>query len=118
MNNDLISRKSLIEAMKKAEAHGLALGDEQSVMAAAAIAGMREYIVQMVPAVDAVEVVHERWNRKQIGKYTGIDEVVCSCCGYFLAVVGTDIGFKEAIKDMNYCPNCGAMMDGERIEER
>ena len=62
---------------------------------------------------EVAEVVHGRWNRKQIGKYTGADEVVCSCCGYFIAVVCSDTGFKEAIKGMNYCPNCGAKMDGD-----
>ena len=71
-------------------------------------------IINTAPTVDAVEVVHGRWARKQIGKYTGTDEVVCSCCGYFIAVTCSDTGFKEAIKGMNYCPNCGAKMDGER----
>ena len=65
------------------------------------------------PTVDAVEVVHGHWVRKQIGKYTGTDEVVCSCCRYFIAVTCSDTGFKEAIKGMNYCPNCGAKMDGD-----
>ena len=67
--------------------------------------------VDACPTVDAVEVVHGQWARKQIGKYTGTDEVVCSCCGCFLAVVGSDAGFKEATRDMNYCHNCGAKMD-------
>ena len=65
------------------------------------------------PTVDAVEVVHGRWIRKPIGKYTGVDEVCCSICGCFLGVVASDTAFREAIEGMNYCPNCGADMRGD-----
>ena len=62
--------------------------------------------------VDAVEVVHGRWIRKPIGKYAGVDEVCCSICGTWIGVVASDTAFIEAIKDLNYCHNCGARMDG------
>ena len=51
------------------------------------------------PTVDAVEVVHGRW----IGN--GIPESVlrgCSVCG-----------FTCGAPTFNYCPNCGAKMDGD-----
>ena len=54
------------------------------------------------PTVDAVEVVHGRW----IGGYSGTEYTIpkCSRCGYGNGAVGAS----------NYCPNCGAKMDGER----
>ena len=75
-----------------------------------------KWLVDAQPTVDAVEVVHGRWIRKPIGKYTGVDEVCCSNCGYFVGVVARDAGFGEAIDGFNYCPNCGAKMDGDGNE--
>ena len=37
---------------------------------------------------------------------------ICSCCGI---VTYTDYSMKEC--DFNFCPNCGAKMDGERRED-
>ena len=50
------------------------------------------------PAVDAVEVVHGRW---QSG-------YVCSVCEHDLS------SWADAYYETPYCPNCGAKMDGER----
>ena len=64
-------------------------------------------IIQNAPTVDAVEVVHGRWER-MVGmmppEYHGRHE--CSCCG----VKALDWKFHEYLS--NYCPNCGAKMDG------
>ena len=70
------------------------------------IAGAVERCLQkleMQPTVDAVEVVHGRWEERYApnGKYVAWDGFYCSVCG------------KQAAKS-NYCPNCGAKMDGER----
>ena len=35
------------------------------------------------------------------GAYESIDYVKCSCCG------------EESLEEGNYCPNCGANMEGE-----
>ena len=65
-----------------------------------------EYLVMAQPTVDAVEVVHGRW----IVSGCGFD--CCSECrkvyadGYLTAM-----GIK-ARTQFNYCPNCGAKMDG------
>lgn len=48
-----------------------------------------------MPTVDAVEVVHGRWN------HYGEECFVCSVCNDNFMI------------DYNYCPNCGAMMDGD-----
>lgn len=47
------------------------------------------------PTVDAVEVVHGRFV-----------DAECSVCRWFGNIVET--------RHYNYCPNCGAKMDGER----
>ena len=72
--------------------------------------------IDALPRVNAVEVVHGRWIRKQIGKYPGADEVCCSICGDFVGVVCSDTAFEEAKTGLNYCSNCGAKMDLEGKE--
>ena len=49
------------------------------------------------PTADVVEVKHGEWVKN--GKTR-----TCSCCGYFYINVD--------MEDDNYCPNCGAKMDG------
>ena len=54
------------------------------------------------PTVDAVEVVHGRWISIGANRYTRISQCSNCCAKYdFMS---------------NYCPNCGAKMDGERRE--
>lgn len=61
-----------------------------------------------VPIVDAMEVVHGRWiSTYKVNWWTGTsdrDGFVCSRCARH---------FKSKLR-FNYCPNCGAKMDGER----
>ena len=64
-----------------------------------------EWELDQVPTVDVVEVVHGRWEAKD----SGFDwELQCSLCGeqYWI-----EKGELETHKP-NYCPNCGAKMDG------
>ena len=53
------------------------------------------------PTVDAVEVVHGRWEDVSL-RFTQVKEK-CSVCGGIVYAHG-----------FNYCPNCGAKMDGDR----
>lgn len=53
-------------------------------------------VLGMIP-VDAVEVVHGRW-------------IPCTNGGYHCSVCDKRFGF---VFDKNYCPNCGAKMDGD-----
>ena len=55
--------------------------------------------ISKLPEVDAVK--HGRW----IGGYMGLTYIVpkCSQCGYRNGAVGA----------ANYCPHCGARMDGD-----
>ena len=50
------------------------------------------------PTVDAVEVVHGRWVKRS-------NEMKCSVCKFI---------YYSNNDHFNYCPNCGAKMDGER----
>ena len=62
--------------------------------------------IREAPTVDAVEVVHGKWN--------AIDE--CANSGVYCSVCHRKI-FKECYGNCklrsNYCPNCGAKMDGD-----
>ena len=70
--------------------------------------------IDEIKTVDAVPVVHGRWIPHAVDARKGtmsIDEDVCSVCGKdFLQI-------RETGCVWNYCPNCGAKMDGERSRE-
>ena len=57
-------------------------------------------IIQGMPTVDAVPVRHGKW----VDDSNGIEGAwnYCSVCG------------EQAIDLYDYCPNCGARMDGEQ----
>ena len=58
-------------------------------------------VVDNAPTVDAVEVVHGRWDTIWYGTDSRGNVVKCSVCGY-----------RKFDTTDNYCPNCGAKMDG------
>ena len=74
------------------------------------------------PTVDAVEVVHGRWVHPK--GYVVSNGFLCSECGYEKAsyhpinprqggcFVADENGNFFYPPNMNYCPNCGAKMDG------
>jgi DNA-directed RNA polymerase subunit RPC12/RpoP len=59
------------------------------------------------PTVDAVEVVHGEWDTIE-DDYTGMIALQCSECSQ-------EYWFEDEppLKIYNYCPNCGAKMDGD-----
>lgn len=60
--------------------------------------------IQKLKTADVVEVVHGEWIKiDKRGK-----NVQCSKCGNTLDLRGVNAGRGDA----NYCPNCGARMDG------
>ena len=87
--NDLISRDYLREIVG-----GMPTGWEYG----AAVSDIYD-IIMKAPAVDAAPVVHGRWVDMP-GK-PNWDQKMCSVCGYYFCC------------QINYCPNCGAKMDGE-----
>lgn len=57
------------------------------------------------PTVDAAEVVHGHWiDETTTSKGISFYRFVCSACGH--------IFWNGGIDNFNYCPNCGAKMDG------
>ena len=66
-------------------------------------AAVRNFLVRL-PKVDAVEVVHGRWEPRT--DIIGFDRCsVCHDCNVYDNWAGG--------KKWNYCPNCGAKMDGD-----
>ena len=64
------------------------------------IESVLEY-VENLPAADVAPVVHGRW--KKSGSL-----LECQYCGEIYSQLGGNAG-----KSWNYCPNCGAKMDGD-----
>ena len=65
------------------------------------------------PAADVAPVRHGRWICKYDQKY-GVTYITCSRCRDIRSIDGCYEGINgESIFDQeNYCPNCGAKMDG------
>ena len=69
------------------------------------------------PTVDAEPVRHGHWIGESQTKFRKLlfpsRVFKCSVCGNYLDFDGVNVGRGSA----NYCPNCGAKMDGEREED-
>ena len=94
---DLISRKALLEVAE----HNVEF--QEGIVDVYIL----ESILVGMPAVDANPVVHGEWIEKEDW---GVDDYyyTCSACGEdFVTIDGTP---SENL--WNYCPNCGAKMDG------
>ena len=66
------------------------------------------YAIDHSDTVDAVEVVHGRWDDS--GRYqfpSGAKAIRCSICGCALSES------EYRLFNWNYCPVCGARMDGD-----
>ena len=102
MENDLISRKALIADLRTAKGLG-------SIIAETIVRFLKKQ-----PTVDAVEVVHGRWTHDAVqtcGLFDDslpvwVDVMQCSVCNEYI----------EGSHGTNYCPNCGAKMDGDGNE--
>lgn len=58
-------------------------------------------LIASTPIVDAVEVVHGQWKRTPVS-----ERLYCGVCD----------SLPECQLETNYCPNCGAKMDGGRLK--
>ena len=71
-----------------------------------------EYTIDELPTIEAAPVVHGRWKKTYNGPRQDINtgELIetykydCPFCGYHTGNQG---------RNFNYCPNCGARMDGD-----
>ena len=74
--------------------------------------------VEKAHTVDAVEVVHAYWHIDDYDSgepdgYAAFIEVHCSKCGYELGAESGQYGWAYGDPfPLNYCPNCGAKMEG------
>ena len=66
--------------------------------------------IDSMPTIDAVPVVHGEWTTKRTWQHDG--EIYCSVCD---SNAPTEGDYRQV--KTNYCPNCGAKMDGERKEK-
>lgn len=74
------------------------------------------YVIDNVPGVDAVEVVHGRWiDKREIPSYSNknIPVVECSKCRCLFCDIINVHSFMY-----HYCPNCGVKMDLPQITEQ
>ena len=85
--DEYIERECAIEAVKHAWAKGL----EPS-----------KYL-EIIPAVDVATVRHGRWIYHPVDLFPGDFTQECSCCHEEEYLT---------LYNVNYCPNCGAKMDG------
>ena len=90
-NNDLISRAAAIDAIK--QPHGGCYTEDAKNFAI--------YQVLGVPAVDAAQVVHARWIQYEPDLH-GPKPLECGACHYLFA----------RLYPRDFCPHCGAKMDG------
>jgi len=99
--DDLIRRKDAMASVEAQCVDGKMWGNEEGGMT---LIDAYEAIdeIDSIPAVDAVEVVHGEWQIEFGKSFMSCSE--CSFCVVRLA-------------EFNYCPNCGARMDGRREEE-
>ena len=65
--------------------------------------------IDAMPTVDAVEVVHGRWVILEF-PLTNTKKMSCSCCDYS---EHKGPAWDKSWGVPNYCPNCGAKMDGD-----
>lgn len=107
MNDDLISRKALLEAIDKRERiirkH---VPDIQDDELRPTIKSLREFVNNR-PAVDAEPVRHGRWihTTKEDSDWGGtFHRYTCSACNWSMGDNPTGWGL--------FCPHCGAKMDG------
>lgn len=96
---EFIEREALIQHMQECK------GDSSfNIMAT----GYAYAFIKQAPAADVVEVRHGEWLDAQY-TYFGAKRYECSLCRDDEFWKRRYIEIKE-----NYCPNCGAKMDGEK----
>lgn len=63
--------------------------------------------IERLPAADVAPVVHGKWVHSRYDRSSGqFDVVKCSRCGLEAYAMAYHV------RDGNYCPRCGARMDG------
>ena len=63
-------------------------------------------VIEAEPTADVVEIKHGHWIAYGLEDGFAIERYICSECGY-------DVG----VRATSYCPNCGALMVNDEVEE-
>ena len=71
-----------------------------------AICDFGVFLMGEQPAADVQEVKHGQWEEERL--VSGEIKYTCSKCGQV---------FQGESLDFNYCPNCGAKMDGKESDD-
>lgn len=95
---EYIDRETAIKAIKNADCDAIADGAESYDLS------YLKEIFFNIPAADVVPVVHGRWLHS--GYVDHLEVVKCSECNHEAFAIAL------YVCDGNYCPNCGARMDG------
>lgn len=70
--------------------------------------------IQQAPAADVVEVRRGRWESVKNPQWPAYSHDKCSICGWWNTKNALCYdGHNKPGHRLNYCPNCGARMDGE-----
>ena len=101
---DLIDRKELAEKIYAIHYYIHGMRNGKTILKEFAEKYQNDVLrtICKAPTVDAVEVVHGHWYKAPHHPYR------CSCCGEMALL---DM-YGESHVRSNYCPNCGAKMDG------
>ena len=67
-------------------------------------------LLEDIEATPAVEVVHGRWNADDWNGLRMRGFMACSACN---VMIPTPDDSRYCLHRLNYCPNCGAKMDGD-----
>ena len=89
--------------------------DNQNAEVIAGCVDITRRLIENAATVDAVPVVHGRWEDIYGGKYAN-PRFRCSVCKTKALYVNVLNGLGNWIDEQelsNYCPNCGAKMDGD-----
>ena len=106
MADRLISADALMKEIAKVKKHIQSENSDYLTGYVCALSGVEGQIAYQ-PTVDAVEVVHGRWDIERGEVHTNC---VCSACRKMFYYFNRG---QLQIDKMPYCPNCGAKMDLE-----
>ena len=84
----------------------------RSMPAPASVTSLAAAISQ-TPTADVAPVRHGRWERRNMGFWDEDYAYVCSVCGEVWNLIDST----TEDNNMNYCHNCGALMDKEDDNE-
>lgn len=105
---DYISREAIIDEFEEEMAFVSKPVDRDALINKGLRIALKD--IKNQPAADVQPVKHGRWICNEELYYNGMTK--CSCCNeeYYTEDIQN---LQEDLRTVNYCPNCGARMDGD-----